>query len=36
MLGNEMRRDIRIIPEIIFYLDDSAEYFEEIDRLLKK
>lgn len=36
LLGNSCRHQLRIVPELIFYLDDSAEYAEEIDRLLKK
>mgnify|MGYP001441784152 CR=1 FL=1 len=31
-----VKNDLRIIPNFNFYLDDSAAYFEEIDRLLKK
>jgi len=34
LLGMSCRHQLRIIPEIIFYLDDSAEYTEEINRLL--
>lgn len=36
LLANSCRNQLRIVPELIFYLDDSAEYAEEIDRLLKK
>lgn len=36
LLGNSCKNQLRIVPELIFYLDDSAEYAEEIDRLLKK
>ena len=36
LLGNSCRNQLRIVPELIFYLDDSAEYAEQIDRLLKK
>ena len=36
LLSKELRHQLRIVPELIFYLDDSAEYAEEIDRLLKK
>ena len=36
ILGNSCRHQLRIVPELIFYLDDSAEYAEEIDRLLKQ
>lgn len=34
LLGRSIRHQIRIIPELIFYLDDSAEYTETIERLL--
>ena len=34
LLGTRCRHQLRVIPEIIFYLDDSAEYAEEINRLL--
>jgi len=36
ILGNSCRHQLRIVPELIFYIDDSAEYAEEIDRLLKQ
>ena len=36
LLGNSCRHQLRIVPELIFYLDDSAEYAEEIDRLLNQ
>ena len=36
LLGNSCRHQLRIVPELIFYLDDSAEYAEEIEKLLKK
>jgi len=36
LLGLELGSHIRIIPELVFYLDDSAEYLEEINRLIKK
>lgn len=35
-LGNRMRHQVRIIPELVFYLDDSLDYIERIDELLKK
>lgn len=34
ILGKEMRHQLRTIPEIIFYLDDSLDYAENIDNLL--
>ena len=36
LLGNSCRHQLRIVPELVFYLDDSAEYAEEIVKLLKK
>jgi ribosome-binding factor A len=35
VLGRNIRHQVRIIPELAFYLDDSMDYFEKIDRLLK-
>ncbi|MBR5893620.1 MAG: 30S ribosome-binding factor RbfA [Bacteroidaceae bacterium] len=34
-LGNRVRHQLRIIPELRFYLDDSLDYIEHIDNLLK-
>ena len=36
MLGHRVGKQMRIVPELIFYLDDSLDKQEEIDRLLKK
>ncbi|MDR0395414.1 MAG: 30S ribosome-binding factor RbfA [Tannerella sp.] len=35
-LGQIVRMQLRKIPELIFYLDDSLDYVEKIDELLKK
>jgi ribosome-binding factor A len=35
-LGHNIRHQVRVIPELAFYLDDSMDYVEKIDRLLKK
>ncbi len=35
LLGNKVRHQLRIIPELYFYLDDSLDYIEKIDHLLK-
>lgn len=35
-LGNLERHQLRIIPELKFFLDDSLDYIDNIDRLLKK
>ena len=34
-LGTRVRFQLRIIPELKFFLDDSLEYLERIDELLK-
>ena len=34
-LGNRVKNQFRIVPELAFYLDDSLEYIENIDNLLK-
>lgn len=34
-LGNRVRHQLRIIPELRFYKDDSLDYIEHIDNLLK-
>lgn len=35
-LGNLERHQLRIIPELKFFVDDSLDYIENIDNLLKK
>ena len=35
-LGSKMGKQLRIVPEIIFYLDSSLDYVEHIEELLKK
>ena len=34
-LGQRVRLQLRKIPELQFYLDESIEYLEHIDKLLK-
>ncbi|MBN2482276.1 MAG: 30S ribosome-binding factor RbfA [Bacteroidales bacterium] len=34
-LGRNIRHQVRNIPELVFYLDDSLDYLEHIDELLK-
>ena len=36
VLGRRVGRQMRVIPELIFHLDDSLDEQEEIDKLLKK
>ena len=35
-LGNRVRHQLRIIPELRFYIDDSLDYIDNIDKLLKE
>lgn len=35
-LGNRVRHQLRIIPELKFFVDDSLDYAEKIDQLLKQ
>lgn len=35
-LGNRVRNQLRIIPELRFFIDDSLDYLERIDELLQK
>jgi ribosome-binding factor A len=34
-LGQKVRSQLRIIPEIAFFIDDSLDYIDNIDKLLK-
>lgn len=33
LLGNKIRNQVRIIPQIEFYIDDTQEYVEKMDKL---
>jgi len=35
-LGKSIRHQLRIVPQLAFYGDDSLDYAEEIDQLLKE
>ncbi len=35
-LGTRVRHQLRIIPELKFFLDDSLDYLDHIDSLLKR
>ena len=35
-LGQRIRKQVRKIPELTFFIDDSLDYIENIDNLLKK
>ena len=34
-LGQKVRTQLRIVPDIAFYIDDSLDYIDNIDKLLK-
>jgi ribosome-binding factor A len=34
-LGRKVRSQLRIVPDIAFHIDDSLDYIDNIDRLLK-
>ena len=34
-LGQKVRSQLRIVPDIAFHIDDSLDYIEKIDKLLK-
>jgi ribosome-binding factor A len=35
-LGTRIRYQLRIVPELRFFVDDSLDYIDRIDELLKK
>ena len=35
-LGRSVSKPLRAVPELVFYLDDSLDYVEHIDELLKQ
>ena len=35
-LGKRVGKQLRIVPELTFFIDDSLDYIERIDELLKK
>jgi len=35
MLGRKVGKQIRVIPELEFYIDDSLDYIDNLDNLLK-
>jgi ribosome-binding factor A len=35
VLGKSIRHQVRVVPELAFYIDDSIDYLEHIDKLLK-
>ena len=34
-LGTRIGKQMRVVPELLFYVDDSLDRAEEIDKLLK-
>ncbi len=34
-LGEKVRHQLRIVPELMFHLDDSLDHIERIDKLIK-
>ena len=34
-LGQKVKSQLRIVPDLAFYIDDSLDYIEKIDELLK-
>jgi ribosome-binding factor A len=34
-MGRKVGKQLRIVPEIAFFIDDSLDYIDNIDRLLK-
>lgn len=34
-IGRRVKNQLRIVPEVAFFLDDSMEYVENLDRLIK-
>jgi len=36
MLGQQVGKQLRIVPELHFYIDDSLDYAQKIDDLLKE
>jgi len=36
LLGQQLKNQLRIIPELIFYLDDSVDYAEKMEEVFKK
>lgn len=36
LLGQELKNQLRIVPELVFYLDDSLDYAEKMEEVFKK
>ncbi len=35
-IGKKIKNQLRIVPEFVYYLDDSLDYIDKIDNLLKE
>lgn len=35
-IGRKIRNQLRVVPEFVYYLDDSLDYIDRIDNLLKE
>ncbi|MFN8416948.1 MAG: 30S ribosome-binding factor RbfA [Cytophagaceae bacterium] len=35
-LGDKVKKQLRIVPEIVFYLDDNVDYANHIDEIMSK
>ena len=35
-IGQKIRNQLRAVPEFVFYIDDSLDYIDRIDNLLKE
>ena len=35
-LGNRIRNQLRLVPELQYFMDDSLDYLDNIERLLKE
>lgn len=35
-LGQKIKNQLRVVPQLEFFIDDTLDYMEKIDRLLKK
>jgi len=34
-MGQKIRKQLRIVPELAYFIDDSLDYIDKIDKLLK-
>ena len=36
ILGKRIRHQLRVVPDLLFYIDDSLDYIENIEKLVKE